>query len=731
MAFSPDGRLFVCQQTGSLRVIKNGSLLATPFVTLTVDSAGERGLLGVTFHPDFVSNPYVYVYYTVTSSPRHNRVSRFFASGDVALAGSETVILELNDLSGATNHNGGALHFGADGKLYIAAGENADSANSQTLANLLGKILRLNPDGTIPLDNPFYNTASGGNRAIWALGLRNPFTFDFQPGAGRMFINDVGQSSWEEINDGVAGSNYGWPATEGYTSTPGYRSPLHAYGHDSGCAITGGTFYNPTTPQFPSAYTGKYFFSDFCSGWIRQYDPASNTATGFATGISSPVDLKVGPDGNLYYLARGAGAVYRIFSASQAPRITTHPASQTVPVGQPATFSVTASGSSPLSYQWQRNGSDLPGATAASYTLASPTLVDSGAQFRCAVTNPYGSATSNSATLTVTTNTPPTATIVTPAAGTLYTAGQPVAYSGTGVDAQDGNLGAAAFTWLVDFHHDTHTHPAVQPYSGPTGGSFTPPTVGETSANVWYRIHLTVRDAGGLTASTYRDVLPRKATIRLASSPTGLRLTLEGQPVTAPYAVQSLTGMIRTLGAVSPQTLNGVTYEFVSWSDRGAATHNIFSPASDTIYAAAFRALTTGLAATYFNNKDLTGTSVSRIDSTVNFSFGIAAPAPGIGPDTYSVRWTGFIQPYSGQTYTFYTQSNDGVRLWVDGRLLINNWTDHSFTENSGQVTLEASRRYSIRLEYYNNTGNGTIKLLWSSPAFPKQIISTSRLAPQ
>src|SRR6185436_11121568 len=172
----------------------------------------------------------------LSSSPRHNRVSRFFASGDVALPGSEAVILELNDLSSATNHNGGALHFGPDGKLYIAVGENANSANAQTLDNLLGKILRLNPDGTIPLDNPFYNTAAGVNRAIWALGLRNPFTFDFQPGTGRMFINDVGQSSWEEINDGIAGSNYGWPATEGYTSTPPYRGPLHAYGH--GFSIT-------------------------------------------------------------------------------------------------------------------------------------------------------------------------------------------------------------------------------------------------------------------------------------------------------------------------------------------------------------------------------------------------------------------------------------------------------------------------------------------------------------
>lgn len=321
MAFAPDGRLFVCQQGGQLRVIKNGSLLSTPFVSLTVDSSGERGLLGIAFDPNFPINHYLYLYYTVPASPPHNRVSRFTAAGDTAGPGSEAVILELNNLSSATNHNGGAIHFGPDGKLYIGVGENANGANSQTLSNLLGKMLRINADGTIPTDNPFYNSASGNNRAIWALGLRNPFTFAFQPGTTRMFINDVGQSTWEEINDGIAGSNYGWPTTEGPTSDPSFRSPIYYYGHGTsdttGCAIVGGTFYNPPVPQFPSSFTGKYFFADLCSGWIRVFDPSAGTATGFATGISGPVDLHVGPDGALYYLAQGSGG--QVFRVSALP----------------------------------------------------------------------------------------------------------------------------------------------------------------------------------------------------------------------------------------------------------------------------------------------------------------------------------------------------------------------------------------------------------------------------
>jgi glucose/arabinose dehydrogenase len=313
MDFAPDGRLFVCQQTGQLRVISGGSLLPTPFVNLTVNSSGERGLLGVTFDPDFANNHFVYVYYTATTPTIHNRVSRFTANGDVALGGSEVAILDLNDLSSATNHNGGAIHFGPDGKLYIAVGENANPSNSQTLNNLLGKMLRINADGTIPPDNPFFSTATGNNRAIWALGLRNPFTFGFQPGTGRMFINDVGQNIWEEINDGIVGSNYGWSICEGACGNPSFRDPLFQYGHGTGpttgCAITGAAFYNPPVVTYPADYVGKYFFADLCSGWIRRFDPGTASAQGFTTGISSPVDLHVGPDGNLYYLAQGGGGM--------------------------------------------------------------------------------------------------------------------------------------------------------------------------------------------------------------------------------------------------------------------------------------------------------------------------------------------------------------------------------------------------------------------------------------
>jgi glucose/arabinose dehydrogenase len=305
--FAPDGRLFVCQQEGDVRIVKDGTLLSAPFVQVNTSSFdfSEAGLLGLTFDPGFSNNQFVYIYYTSLSPVPHNRISRFTANGDTVLPGSEQSIVELPPLL-TTIHQGGGMHFGRDGKLYLGFGESGVSANGQTLTNLYGKILRFNPDGTIPSDNPFYNTAQGQNRAIWAYGLRNPFSFSFQPGTGRMLINDVGQNTWEEINEGRSGANYGWPAAEGASGNGGYDNPVFAYGHGSGnafgCAIIGAAFYDPPRVQFPPEYRSNYFFGDFCNGWIRRLTNG-NQAADFVTGLDVVIDLKTGPDGALYCLS--------------------------------------------------------------------------------------------------------------------------------------------------------------------------------------------------------------------------------------------------------------------------------------------------------------------------------------------------------------------------------------------------------------------------------------------
>jgi glucose/arabinose dehydrogenase len=237
MAVAPDGRLFVAQKAnnniGKLRVIKNGQLLDKPFLRVTTDTSYFQGLLGVTLDPNFSQNRYVYVFYTATSPTVHNRVSRLTANGDVAVAGSEKVIFDLPSLSAAFEHNhyGGALRFGPDGKLYVGVGDDTTPDNAQLLSSLNGKVLRINSDGTIPSDNPFYGGATPADDAIWALGLRQPYSLDVLSGTSpRMFVNDVGEDTWEEIDEVASRANYGWPTHEGPATSPDpnpdYRDPL-------------------------------------------------------------------------------------------------------------------------------------------------------------------------------------------------------------------------------------------------------------------------------------------------------------------------------------------------------------------------------------------------------------------------------------------------------------------------------------------------------------------------
>ncbi|HEY7330053.1 MAG TPA: serine hydrolase [Gemmataceae bacterium] len=315
LELAPDGRIFVCEQTGTLRVIKDGKLLAKPFVKLPVEATWERGLIGVTVAPDFPKTPHVFVCYVTATPYPHHVVSRFTARGDEAEPGSEKILLEGDDqtrLGGTVpaGHQGGALHFGRDGKLYIAIGDQTAGKPAQESNSLLGRLLRINPDGSIPNDNPFSPKAYGKYRSSWVLGLRNPFTFAIQPKTGRLFINDVGGNA-EEINEGIAGANYGWPTVEhGPTTDSRFRGPIHHY--PTAC-ISGGAFA-PTDIPWPKDYRGQYFFADFNHGWIKFIDPDKPTAAKlFASGLRRPVDLRFTPDGSLYVLLRDAWVIDHLF----------------------------------------------------------------------------------------------------------------------------------------------------------------------------------------------------------------------------------------------------------------------------------------------------------------------------------------------------------------------------------------------------------------------------------
>jgi len=650
MQFAPDGRLFVLEQAGNVRVIENGTLLPTPFISLAgVDNNGERGLLGITFDPDFATTPYVYLFYTATTPTSHNRVVRVLANGNVA-SGAPQPVLELETLGDSLFHMGGPLGFGPDGKLYIGVGENFQSELAQDMTRLFGKLLRINRDGTIPSDNPFYNTTTGNARAIWALGLRNPYHFTFNPGGTpAIIITDVGNQRWEEINAGVAGANYGWPLAEGPDETgtpnPAFTYPIFSYFHQQGCAITGAAIYSPTTVTFPAGYLGKLFFDDYCGidltgqgdSWIAMIDPAAPPPTTqgsfphFADGLSAPVDLRVANDGALYYLERpsstNTGAVYRVQYGSGGPGITTQPASQTVGPGQQVTFSVTASGSN-LSYQWQRDQVDINGATNATYSFTAQ-QVDSGHRFRVRVSNPGGSTVSNEALLTVTTNQAPVATMTLPAVGTTYGGGQTITYAATATDAEDGPLPGSAFTWRIDFHHDTHIHPFLPPTTGATGGSFVVPTTGHTETNVWFRIHLTVTDSDGMQYSLYRDVVPRVVQLTLTTVPVGRPLLLDSQPITTPLVTPSIEGIVRNIEAQSHSD-GPVVYTFTGWSDGGAPRHDIVTPGANAVYTATFGTATAAPTAfTLSANGATLSAAWNRVGGATSYRIEVGS-APGL-----------------------------------------------------------------------------------------------------
>jgi putative heme-binding domain-containing protein len=308
---TPDGRVLICEQDGKLRVVKGGKLLDEPFVTIPVEHNWERGLIGVTVSPDFPSDPFVYVVYVTDQPYTHHRVSRFRAEGDIAESGSEQILLRGDDQSKfggnvPAGHQGGAIHFGGDGNVYVGLGEQTAKTPAQRMDALQGKLLRINPDGSIPADNPFLDQTSGKYQSIWAIGCRNPFTFAFQDSTGELFINDVG-GKFEEINRGAAGANYGWPtADHGPSDIDGVTGPIHIYPQAS---ISGGDFADESS-AWPESYRGQYFFADFVHGWIKTIDPsAAEQAESFAEGLRRVVDIRFAPDGSLYVLLRNAWVV--------------------------------------------------------------------------------------------------------------------------------------------------------------------------------------------------------------------------------------------------------------------------------------------------------------------------------------------------------------------------------------------------------------------------------------
>ncbi len=398
--FLPDGRMLITEFRGRVLVAQPGASVVDPTPVLDlpnifledVTAGGERGLVNVVADPDFANNRFIYVFYTA-AVPQRDRVSRFTMNGNVADPASELVVWQAVADSTSTDHHGGGLAFGPDGKLYISTGDNGNPPTSQPLTSDHGKILRVNKDGTVPTDNPFFDGTGPNIDAIWARGLRNPYRFSFDPANGRMYIGDVGFNTVEEINIGVRGANYGWPTCEGPCTNSGMTNPLYSYPHaGNDAAVTGGFVYRGT--QFPPSYQGVYFYGDFAQNWIKYLtlDASGNVtgnsnflpADGSLNGPYDPVMLKQGPDGSLYYVDFGWGWQESTANPAAIRRI------RYVAANQPPVAAVSATprnGQAPLSVNFSSAGSFDPEGQPLTYSWTfgdgvTSTAPESGARLR-------------------------------------------------------------------------------------------------------------------------------------------------------------------------------------------------------------------------------------------------------------------------------------------------------------------------------------------------------------
>jgi glucose/arabinose dehydrogenase len=329
------GRVFVVEQAGRIRTVLDGQLAGEPFLDIRelISSGGERGLLGLAFHPEFPTDPRLFVNYTDVNGDTVVAEYRLAGNGGSADPGSERILVQIDQPY--PNHNGGAVVFGPDGMLYIATGDGGSGGdphdNGRRLDTLLAKILRIDVDGTpgddqapyhIPADNPFVDVA-GAMPEIWLTGLRNPWRMRFDGETGNLWIGDVGQGAWEEIDvapAGTGGLDYGWNVMEGFAcfaprhgcDQTGLTLPVAAYGHDLGCAVIGGVVVrDPDQPLLD----GGYLFSDSCSGNLWLLDAAvsePHEATLVERTGRSISSIGLDQDGMVLATDRGSGQLVRI-----------------------------------------------------------------------------------------------------------------------------------------------------------------------------------------------------------------------------------------------------------------------------------------------------------------------------------------------------------------------------------------------------------------------------------
>ena len=754
MTLDHHGRIWIAEKHGEVRIVNEaGQLLPAPFVSIQVDDYNERGLQGIALHPDFDNQPYVYLYYAIPGANR-NRLSRFLANGDLAIPGSEEILMEFDQMAG-TIHNGGAMAFGQNDMLFITTGEGADAEKASDLNSFHGKILRLHASGNIPPDNPFYNQLTGNLRAIYALGFRNPFAISYDLGNDRMFAGDVGGGEYEEVNLVEAGHNYGWPLIEGprtFQPAPNqYSDPLVAYDHNVGCAITSLLYVPEGSTALPPGFHNSLIWGDYCQGFLRWRD-RNGVEQVFATGIDRPLGMLIDEyNGWIYYLSRGGlgggseqdntstdeGTLWRLrYVGDGPPHISRQPQSVLVPFGEPVTFRVDAQGTGPLHFAWFVNGQMQPD-TLPNFTIPVTALSMDGWQIQSVVTNSFGIDSSDVATLSVTANRRPRPEILLPDSTLLFRGGDTLSFLGRAFDPETGQLPDSALTWWVDLHHDLHKHPGAGPFVGSSSGAWVVPTVYETDPDVWFRVSLSAVDSAGLHGLKQIDLQPDLSMV-FVDGPAGITVNLDGRTLTLPAQQPGMIGLLRTLQATRAQRVGDTLYLFDSW-DNGSVEllRKEYLPETGLQVRLNYQTRVlgngTGLTGSYFISPELDFASdpvLIRLDSTVDFLWGNGSPGPGLPNDYFTVRWDGFVEPVFSEEYRFTVRADDGIRLWVNDQLIIDQWVPQPPTEASASIVLQAQQRYAIRLEYMEIEGGAEVNMYWESPSNEREIIPKRQLYP-
>jgi glucose/arabinose dehydrogenase/PKD repeat protein len=696
MAWAPDGRLFVVEKPGRLKVVEPDDTTATTILDISsrVNDFHDRGLLGLAVDSAFASNGYIYLLYTYdvspltadSDAPTVSRLERYTVSAS-NVVGTPTVLLgsytagacpaPSNSVdcipSDGISHSIGTVRSAPDGTLWVGIGDGASFNIVDPLAfrtyderSMAGKILHVDRDGRGLPGHPFCPSDTNLDHVctkVWAGGFRNPFRFKLRPGGG-LAVGDVGWSSREELDliptaAGGGGGLYGWPCYEGSTRTAGYRdrvecpdeyakegtprahvAPDYEYAREGrSAAVLAGPTYTGT--QYPAGYRDDVFIGDYALGFIRKANVDAEGRIGavdnFASGWTG-VDLEPDLNGDLSYASfgdgdPGSGSIRRIvYSPGNASPVALASAAPT-------------SGRDPLDVSFRGSSSTDPDGDPLSYdwdfgdgsahsSQANPIhrYTTKGA-FTAQLTVSDGRGLSDTDAVTISVGDPPVASIDTPADGSLYRDGATVQLRGSGTDPDDGAPPDSAFQWTVRLHHGDHVHPLTR-FEATKTPSFV--ARDDHDADSYYEVMLRVTDSHGLQGTRTITLHPETVDLTLESVPPGAPLSYSGIAGVGPMVRTAAIGYRTTISAAESFLAGGREWIFEGWSDGGARLHDVTVPASAATITAHYR----GVGGVPANRA---GGASSPTPPAVSAGFDVTPPAVRITSPARRARVSGRI----------------------------------------------------------------------------------------